>query len=53
VRRSGDVGVPIAAREAMAFAVLANEALLGHTTVLPAVTGARHPVILGKWSLGG
>jgi anhydro-N-acetylmuramic acid kinase len=48
---SDDVGVPTMAREAMGFAVLANEALLGHPTALPGVTGARRPVVLGKWSL--
>ena len=37
--RSDDVGVPIQAREAMAFAILANEAIHGHATSLPAVTG--------------
>lgn len=51
VRLSEDVGVPSMAREAMGFAVLANEALLGHTTSLPAVTGATRPTVLGKWSL--
>lgn len=50
VRRSDERGVPSPAREALGFAVLASEALLGHPTTLPAVTGARHPAILGKWS---
>lgn len=50
VRDSEEVGVSSAAREAMAFALFANEALLGHPTSLPSVTGARAPVILGKWS---
>jgi anhydro-N-acetylmuramic acid kinase len=48
VRRSDDLGVPADAREGMVFAVLANEALLGNTTSLPRVTGARRPVILGR-----
>jgi anhydro-N-acetylmuramic acid kinase len=48
VRRSDDLGVPADAREAMVFAVLANEALLGNATALPRVTGARRPVILGR-----
>src|SRR4051794_31749223 len=47
--RSDDVGVPLAAREAMAFAILANEAIHGHATSLPAVTGARHGATLGKF----
>jgi anhydro-N-acetylmuramic acid kinase len=49
--RSDDLGVPIEAREAMAFAILANEAIHGHTTSLPAVTGARRPAVLGKFCL--
>jgi anhydro-N-acetylmuramic acid kinase len=51
LRRSDELGVPSDAREAMGFAVLANEALLGHANVLPAVTGARRPVVAGKLSL--
>jgi anhydro-N-acetylmuramic acid kinase len=49
--RSDELGVPIQAREAMAFAILANEAIHGHTTSLPSVTGARRPVVLGKFCL--
>ena len=48
VRVSDELGVPADAREAMVFAVLANEALLGNATAVPRVTGARHPVILGR-----
>ena len=43
-----DRGVPGDAREAMAFAVLAHEALFGLPTSLPSVTGARRPAVLGK-----
>jgi len=39
------------AKEAVAFAILANEALCGRTNNLPGVTGARAPVIMGKISL--
>jgi anhydro-N-acetylmuramic acid kinase len=49
--RSDDLGVPIEAREAMAFAILANEAVHGNATSLPAVTGARHGALLGKFCL--
>lgn len=51
VRRSEDLGVPSRAREAMAFAVLAHEALLGVPSSLPAVTGARRAAVLGKLCL--
>tara|TARA_B100000809_G_scaffold266395_1_gene328914 strand:- start:5720 stop:6907 length:1188 start_codon:yes stop_codon:yes gene_type:complete len=37
------------AKEAIAFAVLANEAIHGHKGNLPQVTGAKGPVILGKF----
>lgn len=47
---SDERGVPAAAREAMAFAILANDALLGLPTSLPRVTGAAHPATLGKLS---
>ena len=50
VRRSDELGVPSDAREAMAFAVLADLALRGLTASLPSVTGARRPAILGKLS---
>ncbi len=46
-----DRGVPGDAREAMAFAVLAHEALHGLPTSLPSVTGARRPAVLGKLCL--
>ena len=42
------LGIPADGREALAFAVLANETLMGRCGNLPAATGARRPVILGK-----
>lgn len=48
--QSGEVGVPGDAREAMAFAVLANDALFGLPTSLPSVTGASRAVSLGVFS---
>jgi len=39
------------AKEAVAFAILANETISGRTNNLPAVTGAKTPVIMGKISL--
>ncbi|WP_165219877.1 anhydro-N-acetylmuramic acid kinase [Aquisphaera insulae] len=50
VRISDELGVPGDAREAMAFAILANEAIHGHATALPSVTGARRAAVLGKLS---
>jgi anhydro-N-acetylmuramic acid kinase len=44
-------GVPDQAREAMAFAVLGHESLMGRPGNLPAVTGARYPVVLGSITL--
>jgi anhydro-N-acetylmuramic acid kinase len=44
-------GVPAQLREGLAFAILANEFLHGHTGNVPAATGARWAVPLGKLSL--
>ena len=44
---SGDLGIPIDAKEAMCFAVLANETLHGRPGNLPSATGANRPVVLG------
>jgi anhydro-N-acetylmuramic acid kinase len=41
-------GVPSAAKEAMAFALLAAATLDGEPSNIPSVTGARRPVILGS-----
>ncbi len=46
----GELGIPASAREAVAFAVIANETLCGRCGNLPHATGARRPVILGKIS---
>ncbi|MBC8231267.1 anhydro-N-acetylmuramic acid kinase [bacterium] len=46
--RSDDYGIPSDAKEAIAFAVLANETLANHPGNIPKVTGALRPVILGK-----
>ena len=50
VRRSDELGVPSDAREAMAFAVLADMTLRGIGRLLPPVTGADAPKLLGKLS---
>jgi anhydro-N-acetylmuramic acid kinase len=50
VRRSDELGVPSDAREAMAFAVLADMTLRGSVAMLPPVTGAAAAKLLGKLS---
>ncbi len=44
-------GVPDQAREALAFALLGHESLMGRAGNLPAVTGAKRPVVLGDLTL--
>jgi anhydro-N-acetylmuramic acid kinase len=48
VKTSADAGVPPDAKEAVAFAVLANETIAGRAGNVPSVTGASRPVVLGK-----
>jgi anhydro-N-acetylmuramic acid kinase len=43
-----DFGLPGAAKEAVAFAILGNETMLGNPSNVPGATGARRPVVLGK-----
>jgi anhydro-N-acetylmuramic acid kinase len=50
IRIADDLGIPAVAREAMAFAVLADMTLRGITADLPPVTGAIAPKLLGKLS---
>jgi anhydro-N-acetylmuramic acid kinase len=45
------LGFPERAKEAAAFALLAHACLNGEPQNLPAATGARHPVVMGKISL--
>jgi anhydro-N-acetylmuramic acid kinase len=51
VTPSTKFGVPIEAKEAFAFAVLAYQSYLGRPANLPAATGARRAVVLGKLCL--
>ena len=46
-----DLGLDSNAKEAVAFAVLANEALFGYSNNVPSATGASHSVVMGKISL--
>ena len=43
-----DFGIENAAKEALAFAILAHETLLGRPGNVPNATGARRAVVLGK-----
>ena len=46
-----DMGYDSNAKEAVAFAVLANEALFAGYNNVPSVTGAENPVVMGKISM--
>ena len=45
------LGLDSDAKEAVAFAILANEMLHGRCNNAPSATGATHPVVMGKLSL--
>jgi anhydro-N-acetylmuramic acid kinase len=45
---SDELGLPGAAKEAFAFAILAYEAFFRRTNNIPRATGASHPAVLGK-----
>lgn len=46
-----DLGFNSDAKEAVAFAILANEAIFASCNNAPAATGARKPVVMGKLSI--
>jgi anhydro-N-acetylmuramic acid kinase len=50
IQRSDEFGLDVDAKEAIAFAVLADRTMHGLAGNLPSVTGARRPVVLGKIS---
>jgi anhydro-N-acetylmuramic acid kinase len=52
IRRMEDCGSHSKAFEAKAFAVLAYQTIHGKANNVPAVTGARHPVIMGSFIPG-
>jgi anhydro-N-acetylmuramic acid kinase len=47
VMSAGDVGLPADAKEAICFAILANEAICETPANVPSVTGARSSVVCG------
>jgi anhydro-N-acetylmuramic acid kinase len=51
VKSIEDLGISSDAKEAIAFAVLANETIHGNPGNVPSATGAKMPVILGKISV--
>ena len=53
VRSIDELGVPADAKEALCFAILANETIMGSQGNVPGATGARQPAILGKIAPGG
>ncbi len=46
-----DLGLDSDAKEAVAFAILANETLFASCNNAPSATGAKHPVVMGRISL--
>jgi len=48
VLTSDAFGIPVDAKEAVAFAILARETIRGAAGNVPSATGAKRPVILGK-----
>ena len=48
VMTNEDLGLDSSAKEAVAFALLANETIHSMCNSAPAATGAKHPVIMGK-----
>jgi len=48
IKKTGDLGIDEDYKEAICFAILANELVRGNPVNLPAVTGATKPAFLGK-----
>ena len=50
VRTQEDLGLSSEAKEAVAFAPMADRCMRGRANTLPSVTGAEHPAVMGKIS---
>jgi anhydro-N-acetylmuramic acid kinase len=48
IKRMEDFGIPGDAKEAISFAILANETISGNPNNIPSATGAHAPAVLGK-----
>ena len=48
LRKVDEFGIPSDAKEALAFAILANETICGNPGNVPSATGAKERVVLGK-----
>ena len=51
VKTTDELGMPVDAKEAAAFAILANQTICGRPSNVPSATGASRAVILGKITL--
>jgi len=52
VLKTDDYGIPVSAKEAIGFAILANETMHLRAANVPSATGAGRPVVLGKVVVG-
>jgi anhydro-N-acetylmuramic acid kinase len=48
IRKADEFDIPSEAKEALSFAILANETVCGNPCNVPSATGARESVVLGK-----
>ena len=48
LRKVEEFGIPSDAKEALSFAILANETICGNPGNVPSATGAKERVVLGK-----
>ncbi len=50
ILRHEDFGIPSKAREALTWAILANEAVMGNANNVPGVTGASKRIVMGRFT---